>query len=126
MRHVTKNLSARSGQMGLIALLACTLATQISFASTVAEEPVTPDELPAPAMVLNDQYKFTQLNYTPFVIDQFSGFDYTGYKVYKVCNEYKGIRLQGQITYIRAYMLTNAHSYMASKQANTQAGKQAC
>ena len=84
MRHVTKNLSARSGQMGLIALLACTLATQISFASTVAEEPVTPDELPAPAMVLNDQYKFTQLNYTPFVIDQFSGFDYTGYKVYKV------------------------------------------
>ena len=83
MRHVAKNLTVRSGQMGLIALLACTLATQISFARSGVEGS-TPEDASAPSMVLNDQYKFTQLNFTPFVIDQFSGFDYTGYKVYKV------------------------------------------
>ncbi len=83
MRHVAKNLTVRSGQMGLIALLACTLATQISFARSGVEGS-TPEDASAPSLVLNDQYKFTQLNYTPFVIDQFSGFDYTGYKVYKV------------------------------------------
>ncbi len=83
MRHVAKNLTLRSGQMGLIALLACTLATQISFARSGVEGS-TPEDASAPSLVLNDQYKFTQLNYTPFVIDQFSGFDYTGYKVYKV------------------------------------------
>ena len=37
----------------------------------------------APAIV-NDQYKFTQLTFTPFVYDQFSGFDYTGYQVHRV------------------------------------------
>jgi len=77
MRQAAKTLTARAGFLGLVALFACSPLTSF-YASNAAEEAISP------VVVINDQYKFTQISYTPFVIDGFSGFDYTGYKVYQV------------------------------------------
>jgi len=77
MRQAAKTLTARAGILGLVVLFTC--SPSISSNAAIAAE----DAL-SPATVINDQYKFTQISYTPFVIDGFSGFDYTGYKVYSV------------------------------------------
>ncbi len=80
MRLFTKTSSAGMGSVSRFALLTC--LSLIGFVSssfaTEAEEPL------APAVVVNDQYKFTQMSFTPFVFDGFSGFDYDGYQVYRV------------------------------------------
>ena len=86
MRQIAKTLKAGAVTRGMIslltgALLLCSAPLLGAETSTdVFESPVAP----APAVMLNDQYKFTQSTSNPFVFDQFSNFDYSGYTVYKV------------------------------------------
>lgn len=85
MRQIAKTLTKGAVKSGLLSLIACT-CIHMSFATNGPSEPAMPTapDVEAAGMVLNDQYKFTQTNASPFIIDQFSAFDYTGYSVYKV------------------------------------------
>ena len=85
MHQIAKTLTKGAVKSGLLFLIAST-SIHMSFATNGPSEramPTAPD-VEAAGMVLNDQYKFTQTNASPFIIDQFSAFDYTGYSVYKV------------------------------------------
>ena len=85
MRQFAKTLTKGAVKSGLLSLIACT-CIHMSFATNSPSEPAlsTAPDVEAVGMVLNDQYKFTQTNASPFIIDQFSAFDYTDYSVYKV------------------------------------------
>jgi len=85
MHQIAKTLTKGAVKSGLLFLIAST-SIHMSFATNGPSEraiPTAPD-VEATGMVFNDQYKFTQTNASPFIIDQFSAFDYTGYSVYKV------------------------------------------
>ena len=85
MRQIAKTLTKGAVKSGLLFLIAST-SIHMSFAINGPSEramPTVPD-VEATGMVLNDQYKFSQTDVSPFIIDQFSAFDYSGYSVYKV------------------------------------------
>jgi hypothetical protein len=77
MRLFTKSLSA-----GVKCPMRILLLASLFFLSPVLHTHAF-GATAAPAVV-NDQYKFTQISSTPFVYDQFSGFDYTGYQLHRV------------------------------------------
>ena len=80
-----QNPNEGCSQIRTLFLIAST-SIHMSFAINGPSEramPTVPD-VEATGMVLDDQYKFSQTEVSPFIIDQFSAFDYSGYSVYKV------------------------------------------